>query len=333
MTVDTTTSYLGLTLRSPLVASSSPVTGDLDRLARVVTAGAGAVVLPSLFEEEIEHEEMALHGGLESGGGVFAEASEGYLPYPVGYKTSIERQLDHLRSAVEEVDVPVIGSLNGATTGGWVRYASRLVEAGAAAVELNLYRLAAEPDESGVEVEDAYLRLVSAVRAAVEVPLAVKIGPHFSSLPSMARRFTEAGADGLVLFNRFYQPDLDLDTLGVDANLVLSDPTEGRQVLRWTAILRDGFPGSLGATTGVHQWGDATKFILAGADVVMMASALLRHGPDHLGTVLAGMVSWLGEHGYRSVDQARGSVSHANAADPSAYERVNYIRTLHSWGG
>lgn len=331
MSIDTTTSYLGLSLPSPIVASSSPVTGDLDRLVAAVEAGAGAVVLPSIFEEEVEAEAMAVHGGLEAGGGIFPEAATGYLPEPPGYRPSVERQLDHTRAAVASVDVPVIGSVNGVSEGGWVRYATKLVDAGAAAVELNLYRLAADPDESSVEVEDGYLRLVAAVRGAVDVPLAVKIGPSFSSVAAMARRLRDVGADGIVLFNRFYQPDLDLDTLGVVPNLVLSDPSEMRQVMRWTAILRPTFDGSIGATSGVHGWEDATKLLLAGADVVMMASALLRHGPRHVADVLGGMVGWLVDNEYTSVDQARGSVSHANAADPAGYERANYIATLHSW--
>lgn len=331
MSIDLTTEYLGLTLPSPIMASSSPVTGDLDRLVAAVEAGAGAVVLPSIFEEEVEAEEMAHHAGLEFGSGVFGEAADGYLPEPVGYEPSIDRQLSHLAAAVDAVDVPVIGSLNGVSDGGWIRYATKLVDAGAAAIELNLYRMPADAHETGAAVEEGYLSLVEAVRAAVDVPLAVKIGPWFSSLPSMARRFSEAGADGLVLFNRFYQPDLDLLTLGVAPNLVLSDPSEARQVMRWIAVLHPMFKGSLAATSGVHGWEDATKLLLAGADVMMMASALLRRGPGHVKHVADGMVAWLEERGYDSVDQARGSVSHANAADPSGYERANYIRTLHSW--
>jgi dihydroorotate dehydrogenase (fumarate) len=332
MTADLTTRYLGLELPTPVVASSSPVTGDLDRLVAAVEAGAGAVVLPSIFEEEVEAEEMAVHQGLEAGAGIFGEASEGYLPEPVGYEPSIERQLDHLRSAVASVDVPVIGSLNGVSPGGWVRYATRLVDAGSAAIELNLYRMPSDPDESGAEVEAEYLSLVETVREAVDVPLAVKIGPWFSSLPSMARRFRDAGVDGLVLFNRFYQPDIDLETMGVSPNLVLSDPSEARQVLRWIGVLRPDFDGSLAATSGVHGPDDAAKLLLAGADIVMMASALLRHGPGHVATVVEGLRSWLTEQGYESADQARGSMSQANVADPDAFARANYIATLHSWG-
>lgn len=332
MTVRMTTQYLGLELPSPIVASSSPVTGDLDRLVAAVEAGAGAIVLPSIFEEEVEAEEMAMHRGLEAGAGVFGEASEGYLPEPVGYEPSVERQLEHLSAAVGAVDVPVIGSLNGVSPGGWVRYAGRLVDAGAAAVELNLYRMPSNPDETAESVESEYLGLVETVRDAVDVPLAVKIGPWFTSLPAMARRFADAGADGLVLFNRFYQPDIDLATMGVSPNLVLSDPSEARQVLRWIAVLRPGFDASLAATSGVHGWQEAAKLLLAGADVAMMASALLRHGPEHVGTVVRGLSDWLTEQGYESADQARGSMSLANVADPDAFARANYIATLHSWG-
>ncbi len=331
MSIDLTTTYLGLELPSPVMASSSPVTGSLDGLIAAVEAGAGAVVLPSVFEEEVEAEAMAVHRDLETGAGIFGEATEGYLPEPAGYEPSLERQLDHLRSAAAAVDVPVIGSLNGVTAGGWVRYATKLVDHGADAIELNLYRLAADPDETSADVEAGYLELVEAVRAAVDVPLAVKIGPQFSALAAMARRFADAGADGLVLFNRFYQPDLNLESLGVTPNLVLSDPSEARQVMRWIAILRPHFDGSLGATSGIHTWEDATKVILAGADVVMMASALLRNGPEHVAGVVDGLRAWLTDHDYESLAQARGSVSHANAADPGGYERANYIRILQSW--
>ena len=333
MSIDLRTDYLGLTLPSPIMASSSPDTGHLDRRVAAFEAGAGAVVLPSIFEEEVEAEEMAHHAGLEFGSGVFGEAADGYLPEPVGYEPSIDRQMKHLAAAVEAVDVPVIGSLNGVSDGGWIRYATKLVDAGAAAIELNLYRMTADAHETGSSVEAGYLSLVEAVRAAVEVPLAVKIGPWFSSVPSMARRFSEAGADGLVLFNRFYQPDLDLDELAPVPLLELSHSWELRPLLRWLAIVRPvvAEQTSLAATSGIGSGADVVKALMVGADIAMMTSALLRHGAGHVGRVEAELVGWLSENDYESVDQLRGSASYATSDRPEGFERANYVATLHSW--
>lgn len=326
--VDLTTKYLGLTLAHPVVPSASPLTSDLDRLHALAEAGAAAVVLPSLFEEQIEHEAMAVHHGFEFGAETFAEAISGYFPDVDDYNTGPTDYLGLVHAAKRELKIPVIASLNGTTTGGWTLYAKILEDAGVDALELNIYLIAADPGVTSSAVEARYLNLIEQVRSEVRLPLAVKVGPFFSSMAHMAKRMSEAGADALVLFNRFYQPDIDLTTLEVDPDLVLSTPAEMRLVLRWVAILRGRIECDLAATTGVHTSEEVIKLMLAGADVAMMASALLRYGPEHLKVVVAGLDSWLTERGYRSLAQARGSLSQANAPDPSAFERANYMKAL-----
>jgi dihydroorotate dehydrogenase (fumarate) len=333
MTVDLTSTYLGIPLRNPVVPSASPLTGRIEILERLAGAGAGAVVLPSLFEEQIEHEEMEVSRSLEYGAGGFAEAASGYLPEMEDYNTGPDEYLQLIETAKERLEIPVIPSLNGTSRGGWLRYARLMEQAGADALELNIYFIAADLTDSPAEVEDRYLELVAAVSDAIDVPLAVKIGPYFSALGHFVRRLTDAGASGLVLFNRFYQPDIDLDSLEVAPNLVLSTDAEMRLVLRWMAILRGRVSCSLAATTGVHTGDDAVKLILAGADVVMMASALLKHGPEHLGTVVTGLEAWLSEREYESVEQAKGSLSQEHSPDPAAFERSNYMKTLVTWSG
>lgn len=327
---DLQTTYLGLRLRSPLVASASPLTGHLDSLLALEQAGAAAVVLPSLFEEEVEYDSMLLHERLETGALSFPEATDFFpsLEFDVGPQGHVKLTA----AAKDELRVPVIASVNGTTPGGWVHYARLMEEAGADAIELNLYAVAADPARSGSDVEAGYLDVVRAVRAAVDVPLAVKLSPYLSSTAHFARQVVDAGVDGLVLFNRFYQPDIDLSTLGVLPRVELSDSREMRLPLRWLAILRPQLPTtSLAATTGVHSGLDAAKALLVGADVVMMTSALLRHGPAHLTRVEAELRGWLAEREYVSVAQARGSVSHRNATDPLGFERANYLRTLASY--
>lgn len=328
---DLTSSYLGLTLDHPIVASSSPLTGDIDQLLDLQARGAAAVVLPSLFEEQVEHDAATME--LTSGwaGGMSAEAHDGYFPELDDYNTGAEQYLDLLQRAASELTVPVIASLNGTSVGGWTYYAEALQEHGAAAIELNVYHVAADVDATSEEVERQYLELVEQVRARIEVPLAVKLSPFFSSPGNLARRLAEAGADGLVLFNRFYQPDIDLDELTVAPNLVLSSPAEMRLVLRWIAILRGRVDADLAATTGVHRAEDVVKLLLAGADVAMMASALLQHGPEHLTTVRDGVAAWFSERDYASVQQARGSLSQESVPDPEAFERANYMKTLLSY--
>jgi dihydroorotate dehydrogenase (fumarate) len=328
MNVDLTTNYLGLALAHPVMASASPLTGDLDHLHQLAEAGASAVVLPSLFEEQIEHDAMAVHFGLEFGADSSPEAPSGYLPELNFYNTGPANYLNLVRDARRELKIPVIASLNGVSKGGWTLYARVLADEGVNALELNIYLIAADPDATSVQVEHQYLELVQAVRRAVDVPLALKIGPYFSAMGHMARQLVDAGADGLVLFNRFYQPDIDLQRLEVKPDLVLSSPEEARLVLRWIALLYGRVDCSLAATTGVHHGSEATKLVLAGADVTMMASALLRHGPRRLTEVRDDLAGWLAVNGYQSVSQAKGSLSQRGVSDPVTLTRSNYMQTL-----
>jgi dihydroorotate dehydrogenase (fumarate) len=325
---DLRTRYLGMELRSPLVASSSPLTGSLDGLARLEAAGAGAVVLPSLFEEDLAEETRQVDALLASGA-TGAEARAGY-PDHAGYGAGPAAYLGLVFQAKQALSVPVIASLNGASRGGWVRYASRLEQAGADALELNIYYVSSRPGLSASEVEWHYLDVVGAVRQATSLPLAVKLSPYFSSLANLAGQLVEAGADGLVLFNRFYQPDLDIETLEVAPRLELSTSTELRLPLRWIAILHRRFGVSLAASTGVHTAEDVVKVLLAGADVAMMTSALLRHGPDHLRPVETRLRDWMDRHHSETLDQLRGRASQRSVPDPATFERANYIATLAS---
>ncbi len=331
MSVDLRTKYLGLELKNPLVAASAPITGNLDSLKSLDEAGIGAVVLPSLFEEQIEHEEMEMQKVKDGGSEAFAEALS-YFPKMQGdLRTTPERYIDGIKEAKEALSVPVIASINGVSSGGWVRYAKLFEEAGADAVELNVYHLAADPKATSEAVEQRYLDLVAYVKAAIGVPLAVKIGPFFSALPAMARRLKDAGADGLVMFNRFMQPDFDLEERKVVPNVELSTSAELRLPLRWIAILKDNVDLSYAATTGIHSAGDVVKVIAAGADVAMMASALLKHGPGHVAAVLGELKQWLAAHDYASVEQIKGSMSQQKAGDPEQFERANYMKALISY--
>jgi dihydroorotate dehydrogenase (fumarate) len=328
------TMYLGLELRSPIVASAAPATGDLETAVRLEEAGAGALVLPSLFEEEILHEEAELNRALEAGTGQFPEAS-GYFPAVHEFETTADRYLDTVRRTKKHVSIPVVASLNAASPGGWVRYAEVLQDAGADALELNLYRVAADMHRSAAQVERDDLDIVTSVRRAITIPLAVKLSPYYSSLANFAGRLADAGADGLVLFNRFYQPDLDLATLDVVPRVELSHPAELRLPLRWLAILHPVLHrrASLAASTGVHSGADVAKALLVGADVAMMTSAVLRHGPGHIVAVEGDLRAWMTEHGYESVSELRGSVSHASTPDPAAFERAHHRRVLPSCAG
>lgn len=328
--VDLSSRYLGLTLRTPLVASSSPLTGTLDGLRRLEDAGIAAVVLPSLFEEQLASEALAVHDALESGAGVFAEATE-YLPEMGGYDTGPDRYLELVHAAKQALGVPVIASLNGTTLGGWVEHARLIEKAGADALELNLYQVAADPSHDAATLEAREIELIETVRAGIEIPLAVKLSPFYTAFAHFARRVTAAGAQGLVLFNRFYQPDLDLETLDVVPHLVLSTSDESRLALRWIAILRRRISASLAATSGVHGAEDALKLLLAGADATMLASALLARGTGVVPEIEKAIAHWLTEREYESVEQMKGSVSQAAVADPEAFERANYRKTLRSW--
>lgn len=331
MSIDLTSTYLGMTLRNPVVASPGPVTGDPDQWRRLEAAGVGAIVLPSLFEEEITSDSWWVSDLLDQGRDVVAEASD-YLPEFRDYSIGPDRFLDLVTRAKDTVEVPVIASLNGTTSGGWVRYAARLVEAGADAIELNVYDVITEPRVTGSAVEERLVDLVSSVRAEVDVPVAVKLGPWFSALANLATQLSDAGADGLVLFNRLYQPDIDLDGPSVRPRLMLSVPGNVRQSVAWIGILSGQVPVSLAASGGVDSAEDVVKLILAGADATMTTAALLRHGPEHVQQLVSGLTEWLDERGYDSVSQAKGSVSLSKAAEPEAYQRANYYQTLHSWG-
>jgi dihydroorotate dehydrogenase (fumarate) len=332
VSIDLRTRYLGLDLPSPIVASSSPLTSDAAVVRQLEAAGAGAVVLPSLFEEEILNEDLELNRSLDAGTEQFAEALD-YFPAMGSMKGVGDRYLERLERVKAGVSIPVIASLNAATTGGWVRYARRMQEAGADAIELNLYHVVADPSMTAIDRESTDLELIAAVRAAVTVPLAVKLSPYYSALANFAGRAVKAGANGLVLFNRFYQPDLDLETFDVLTKVALSHPTELRMPLRWIAILRPQLGAGVGlaATSGVHEGTDAVKALLVGADVAMVASAVLRHGPDQVGVIRDSLVAWMTEREYVSVAQLRSAATSATVEDPTAFERANYMATLHSW--
>ncbi len=321
------TRYLGLRLDCPLVPSASPLSEEIGNLRKMEDAGAGAVVLHSLYEEQIEQEGLTLQHYLEHGSDSFAE-SLSYFPEPSEFRHGPDAYLEHVRRAKEAVRIPVIASLNGTTRGGWIDYARLIEAAGADALEVNLYHIPADVEATGRQVEERYLEVVRQVRSSLKIPLAVKIGPYFSALGEMARRLVEAGADGLVLFNRFYQPDIDLEALEVRPHVLLSTPPEMRLPLRWIAILSGRIDASLAATSGVHTHEDALKLLMAGADVTMLCSALLRHGIDHLRTVKEGLIRWMEEHDYASVTQMKGSMSQRSCADPTAFERASYMKAL-----
>jgi dihydroorotate dehydrogenase (fumarate) len=332
VSADLRTSYLGLDLRSPIVASSTPWTGDPAVVKRLEEAGAGAVVLPSLFEEEVLNEELELNRSLEQGNDQFGEALS-YFPRIEGYQGAGDRYLARLEKTRAEVSIPVVASLNASTKGGWVRYARLMQDAGAAALELNLYHVVADPAMSGADREARDLELIAAVRGAVTIPLAVKLSPYYSALANFAAEAVRAGADGLVLFNRFYQPDLDLESLEVVNKVALSQSAELRLPMRWIAILRPQLGSAVGlaATSGVHTATDAAKALLVGADVAMTASAVLQHGVGRLRAITDGLAAWMSEHEYESVTQMRGSASAASVADPSLFERANYMAALRSF--
>jgi dihydroorotate dehydrogenase (fumarate) len=330
VSVDLSTDYLGLKLKNPLVASASPLTSKLDSLRRLQDAGAAAAVMHSLFEEQIVHEEIELDNLYEQHANAFAE-SLGYFPEQEDYHTSCGDYLKTIEDAKRSLSIPIIGSLNGSSKGGWVRYAKSIEEAGADALELNIYFVPTDQQMSSSEVEDRYCELLAAVKESLKIPLAVKIGPFFSGLPHFADRLASAGADGLVLFNRFLEPDIDLDELVFEPNLILSSRAELRLSLRWLAILRDQLSISLAATSGVHETEDVVKALLAGADITMMATVLLQRGTQHLAQMLQELQNWLEEREYESVEQLKGSMSRIRCSDPSQLERANYMKALVSY--
>jgi dihydroorotate dehydrogenase (fumarate) len=331
MTMELTTTYLGMRLRTPLVASASPLSEDVGTIRRMEDAGISAVVLYSLFEEQIVGEQLELHERTSAPAFSHAEALT-YFPETGGPGPGPEEYLEHVRRAKEAVAVPVIASLNGSSLGRWVEYAALLEGAGADALELNIYWIPTRPDVTGAEVEERYIEILRAVKASVRIPVAVKLSPYFSSLANVAARLEEGGADGLVLFNRFYQPDVDLERLEVVPNVLLSTPQALRLPLRWVAILRGQLRLSLAATSGIHWAPDVLKMLLVGADAAMLCSTLLRHGVAVIRTIETRMCEWMEAHDYASVGQLRGSMSQRNSPDPAAFERAQYVKSLHSFG-
>jgi dihydroorotate dehydrogenase (fumarate) len=327
---DLTTTYLGLQLRNPLVASASPLSKKVDTVRRLEDAGAAAVVMYSLFEEQITHESQELDHYLERGTHSYAE-SLSYFPDLGSYNLGSEPYLEHLHRIKRAVDIPVIGSLNGISSGGWVQYAQRIEQAGADALELNIYYLPTDPNLSGTELEEEYVKLVRDVRATVKIPIALKLSPFFTSLPHIARRFVEAGANGMVLFNRFYQPDFDLEELEVIPNLELSTSHELRLPLRWIALLYGRIETDFALTSGVHTAQDVLKAVMAGASVAMTTSALLEYGIGRLTHILTDLQAWMEEHEYESVTSMKGSMSQRAVAEPATFERANYMKVLNAF--
>lgn len=327
------TRYLGLDLVSPIVASASPITDDPEVTERLEAAGAGAIVMPSLFEEEIVHDEVSLQDALHAGAEHFAEALD-YFPDAVQeFPSKADRYLERIAEIKPRISVPLIASLNATTAGGWTRFAQLIQEAGADALELNIYRVAADPALAADDVEAADLEVVRRVCDSVTIPVAVKLSPYYSSMANFALKVIDSGASGLVLFNRFYQPDVDIETREVVVRLELSHAWEIRVPLRWIAILRPllGDRASMALTSGVQSGDEVAKALLVGADVVMTTSAVLRHGPEHLGFLQQELAQWMERHEYESVEQLRGSVSYQTSDDPGSFERANYVKTLHSW--
>jgi dihydroorotate dehydrogenase (fumarate) len=330
--VNLSTEYLGFKLKNPIIASASPSNANLDTLRNLEAAGIAAVVMPSLFEEQVEFEEGQFASLHDYGGESFAEAAS-YFPELDNYNTGPDDYLRTIEQACDAVNVPVIGSLNGVTSGGWTRYAQKIESAGASALELNMYYLPTDANVTAEQVETNYLDLVAEVRAQIKIPLAVKIGPYFSSPANFAKKLTSAGADGLVLFNRFMQPDINLETMEIDPRIDLSHSSEMRLPLRWVAILRGQIETSLAATSGIHDHMDIVKLLMVGADVTMIASAILRRGPEVVKSMLEDLQEWLQEHGYRSVSQFKGGMSYRNCPNAAALERSNYMKALTSYTG
>ncbi len=328
--IDISTTYLGLTLKNPLICSSSPLCANLDELSRMQDLGAAAIVLHSLFEEQIELESNDLNRFLDLGAESYAEANN-YLPDMADYNLGVDGYLEHIRDCKAVLEIPVIASLNGSTPGGWVRYARQMQQAGADALELNIYFLPTDPARDAASIEGEYLELVRAVREEITIPLAVKLSSSFTAPAAFAKRLVEAGANGLVLFNRFYQPDFDLEHLEVVPSLRLSTPQELLLRLHWTAILFGNVNADIAVTGGVHSGLDVLKVMMAGGRAAMTTSALLKHGIGHLQTMLTEMGNWLADHEYESIRQMQGSMSLRRVAHPDRLQRANYLKVLRSY--
>jgi len=325
--MDLSTTYLGLKLKNPLVASASPLSRSIESMQRLEDAGMSAIVMYSLFEEQITHEAEAVEHYKSYGTESYAEALS-YFPDTGDYHLGPEEYLDLLAKAKKALRIPVIGSLNGITDGGWVDYAKKMEQAGADAIELNVYYVATDPAMTSTDVENRYVEILRHIKRSVKVPVAVKLSPFFTSLANTVQRLVNEGANGLVLFNRFYQPDIDLDELDVKPGVGLSDSYDNRLPMRWIGILHGKLKASLAATSGIHTHEDVLKLTMVGADVTMMCSALLLHGPQQATKVLKDLEQWMHEHEYVSIEQMKGSLSHRSIADPSAYERANYMKAL-----
>lgn len=325
-----TTNYLGLELKSPFVIGASPLGDDLDMAKRLEDCGASAIVMHSLFEEQLTSESSAVAALTESFEESSAEALS-YFPEAAEYSLGPEDYLNHIARLKKHLAIPVIASLNGHTPGGWIGHAKFMEEAGADAIELNIYEVPTDPEESGEEIEARVLEVISGVRDKVKIPLSVKLSPFYSSIPSLAKKIHLAGATGLVLFNRFYQPDLDIEDLNVEPKLFLSTSSELLLRLRWMAILHGKTPLSLALSGGVHKVHDAIKGVMAGADVLQLVSLVLRHGPQSVETLIKDFTGWMQEHDYKDVSEMRGCLSHRNSPDPTAFERANYLRVLQLW--
>jgi dihydroorotate dehydrogenase (fumarate) len=328
--MDLSTRYLGLALKNPLVASAGPLNGSLDNIRRLEDYGAAAVVLPSIFEEQVDYEEQLIEQLIATGSDSYAEALS-YFPAQATYAIGPDRYLDLVRRARQAVGIPVIGSLNGVSNHGWINYAREIEAAGAAAIELNVYFIASDLDLSGREVEQRYIDILKAVKHAVKIPVAVKLGPYFSAFGYLARQLDHAGADGLVLFNRFYEPDIDLARMALVSKLELSGAYEMRLPLLWVSVLAGRLKASLAASTGVDSADDVVKYLLAGADVVMTTSSLLRHGIPHIKELLGGLEAWLDVRDLATLAAIRGRLSHRNVVDAGAFERANYIKMLQAY--
>ena len=325
--MDISTNYLGLKLRSPLVVSASPLSEDIDNIKRMEDAGAAAVVLYSLFEEQLRQDRLELNQNLQQGTESYAEALS-YFPEPDEFKLGPEEYLKHIAAAKKATRIPIIASLNGSSVGGWTEYAKQIQKAGADALELNIYYIPTDMDLSGAAVEDTYINILKSVKANVTIPVAVKLSPFFSNFANMAKRLDQAGANGLVLFNRFYQPDIELETLDIKPNILLSTPMAARVPLRWIALLYGRLNASLAATSGIHRASDALKMLMSGADVTMLCSTLLRHGIPQIGMIERELRDWLVEHEYESVAQLKGSLSQKKCPEPAAFERALYMKAL-----
>ncbi|MCE1188757.1 MAG: dihydroorotate dehydrogenase-like protein [Ignavibacteria bacterium] len=328
--MDLKTKYLGLELKNPIIPSAGPLSADINTIKQMEDAGAAAVVLYSLFEEQIEHEALEIYHHTSKVADSSAEATS-YFAEPIDYKAGPEDYLKHIQKIKETTNLPVIASLNGKSLGGWTEYAKQIQQAGADALELNIYRLATDFNQSSLDIEKTYLDIVRAVRNEVTLPISVKLGPFFSSVAWMAKELEKAGANGLVLFNRFYQPDIDLDTLEVVPNVLLSTPMAMRLPLRWIAMLYGRVNVDLAATSGIYNEKDVVKMVMAGAQVTQVLSCLLKFGVGHIADMLTRLNYWLEANEYESLDQMRGSMSYKNVADPAQFERANYMKVLHSY--